>query len=55
MDKFTPTRRELIEALQELLSDEYNADDFVFLTDGQIMHKIIDAAFYYMGEYNNQD
>ena len=53
MDKYTPTRRELIEALQELQSDEYNAEDLVFLTDGQIMQKIIDAAFYYMGEYNS--
>lgn len=53
MDKYTPTRRELVEALEELQSDEFNPDDLVFLTDGEIMHKIIDVAQFYFNEYNS--
>lgn len=53
MDKYTPTRRELVEALEELQSDEFNPDDLVFLTDGEIMQKIIDVAYFYFNEYNS--
>lgn len=49
----TISREYLIETLRNLLSDEYNAEDLVALTNAELVQKIIDCAEYYQNEYNN--
>lgn len=46
-------REKLIEALKELLSDEYLAEDLVHLSKKELVQKIIDAALYYQERYNS--
>jgi hypothetical protein len=45
-------RRKLVETLENLLTDEYDSSEIVYLTDEEIMQKICDAANWYMIEYN---
>jgi hypothetical protein len=45
-------RKYLIESLKELLSDEWNAEDFVDATQDEIIVAIINAGKYYQN-YNN--
>ena len=46
-------RAYLIETLENLLSDEYSAADFVKLSDEALVEKIIDAAYYYQEKFND--
>lgn len=46
----TITRKYLVETLRNLLTDEYDAEDLVVLTDAELIQKIIDAAFWYQEE-----
>ncbi len=46
-------RSELIESLEYLLGDEYDANDLVCCSKNQLVEKIIDVADYYKNEYNN--
>lgn len=46
-------REKLIEALKELLSDEYLAEDLVHLSKKELVQKIIDVALYYQERYNS--
>lgn len=55
MDKQMPPRKELVDILKELLSDEYDANDLVYLTDGELVNKIIDSAIWYRDSYNDVD
>lgn len=55
MDKYMPPRKELVDILKELLSDEYDANDLVHLTDGELVNKIIDTAIWYRDSYNDVD
>jgi hypothetical protein len=49
------TRRELVEHLEALLTDEFDSSELVYETDEQLIQRIIDAAYYYQREYNNAD
>lgn len=46
-------REKLIEALKELLSDEYLAEDLVHLSKKELVQKLIDVALYYQERYNS--
>lgn len=46
-------REKLIEALKELLSDEYDAEDLVHLSKKELVQKLIDVALYYQERYNS--
>lgn len=50
----TISRKYLIEVLRNLLTDEYDAEDLVALTDAELVQKIIECAQYYQDEYNEQ-
>jgi hypothetical protein len=47
-------RRDLVEALEILLTDEYDSSELVYLTDDELIERIINAAYYYMDISNNQ-
>jgi hypothetical protein len=47
-------RRDLVEALEILLTDEYDSSELVYLTDDELVERIINAAYYYMDIFNNQ-
>lgn len=51
----TMIRRELVEALEILLTDEYDSSELVYLTDEELVERIINAAYYYMDISNNQN
>lgn len=46
-------RKTLVNALRELLTDEFDAEDLVSLTEDELVQKIIDVAFWYKDEYDN--
>lgn len=54
MDKQMPPRKELVDILKELLSDEYDANDLVHLTDGELVNRIIDSAIWYRDSFNDK-
>ena len=43
-------RQKLIDELKELQSDEFNSDEAMYLTNRQIIQKIIDCAHYFKNE-----
>jgi hypothetical protein len=45
-------RRELVEALEILLSDEFDSSELVYETDNELMERIVQVAYYYMDKYN---
>lgn len=45
-------RRELIEHLEELLSDEFDSSELVYLTKKELIKIIINTAKYYKYENN---
>lgn len=45
-------RRVLVEALENLLSDEFDASELVYETDEELIIRLIDVAKYYKAEYN---
>ena len=48
------SRRYLVEKLEALQTDEFDSSELVYLTDEEIIYKIIETAEYYQNEYNNQ-
>lgn len=44
-------RKELLQELIELQSDEFNSKEAMYLTKKQIIKKIIQCAHYYKDEY----
>ena len=44
-------RKELLQELIELQSDEFNSKEAMYLTKKQIIIKIIQCAYYYKEEY----
>ena len=49
------TRKELVEHLEELLSDEFDSSELVYETDEQLIKRIIDAAFWYKDKWDHKD
>jgi hypothetical protein len=47
------SRRYLVEKLEALQTDEFDSSELVYLTDEELIYKIIEAAEYYQNEYNN--
>jgi hypothetical protein len=48
------SRRFLVEKLEALQTDEFDSSELVYLTDEELIYKIIETAEYYQNEYNNQ-
>jgi hypothetical protein len=48
------SRRFLVEKLEALQTDEFDSSELVYLTDDELIYKIIETAEYYQNEYNNQ-
>ena len=46
------SRRDLVEALEVLLSDEFDSSELVYLTEEELIRSIISAAEYYKEEAN---
>ena len=47
------SRRDLVEALEVLLSDEFDSSELVYLTEEELIRSIINAAKFYKESYNN--
>jgi hypothetical protein len=47
------TRRYLVETLEELLTDEFDSSELVYLTDEELIYRIISSAEWYKEQYNN--
>ncbi len=50
----TISRRFLVEKLEALQTDEFDSSELVYLTDEELIYKIIETAEYYQNEYNNR-
>jgi len=48
-------RKLLIDALEDLLGDEYDANDLVRLSEGELIQQLINVAHYYKDQYQNED
>ena len=46
------SRRDLVEALEVLLSDEFDSSELVYLTEEELIKSIINSAFFYKNEAN---
>jgi len=46
------SRRDLVEALEELLSDEFASSEIVYLTEEDLIRAIMNAAIFYKEEFN---
>ena len=46
-------RKYLVETLEELLSDEFDSSELVYLTDQELIQKIIESALWYKNEFNS--
>lgn len=44
------SRKQLVDTLRNLLTDQFDADEICSLTDCELMQKIIDAAVWYQNE-----
>lgn len=44
------SRKQLVETLRTLLSDQFDAEEICSLTDCELMQQIIDAALWYQKE-----
>jgi hypothetical protein len=47
------SRRDLVEALEVLLSDEFDSSELVYLTEEELIKSIINAAIFYKEEANS--
>jgi hypothetical protein len=48
-------RKQLIDALEDLLGDEYDANDLVRLSEGELIQQLINVAFYFKDQSQNED
>jgi hypothetical protein len=46
-------RRFLVETLEVLLTDEYDSSEVVYMTEDEIIMRIIEAAEYYKYQFNS--
>jgi hypothetical protein len=46
------SRKDLVIALEELLSDEFDSSELVYLTEEELIKSIINAAIFYKEEAN---
>ena len=46
-------RRDLVEHLEALLSDEFDSSELVYLTDEELIHSIINVAYFYQDHFNH--
>jgi hypothetical protein len=46
------SRHYLVETLKDLLTDEFDSSELVYLTDEELIYKIIEVAEFYQNEYN---
>jgi hypothetical protein len=46
------SRRDLVEALEVLLSDEFDSSELVYLTEEELISLIINSALFYKKEAN---
>jgi hypothetical protein len=46
------SRRDLVEALEVLLSDEFDSSELVYLTEDELISLIINSALFYKNEAN---
>ena len=47
------SRRDLVEALEQLFLDEFDSSELVYLTEEELIRCIINAANFYKREANN--
>lgn len=47
------SRRDLVEALEVLLSDEFDSSELVYLTEEELIRSIINAANFYKENYHS--
>ena len=52
--KETISRRFLVEKLEALQTDEFDSSELVYLTDEELIYKIIETAEFYQNKYNNE-
>jgi hypothetical protein len=48
-------RKQLINALEDLLGDEYDANDLVRLSEGELIQQVINVAYYFKDQSQNED
>jgi hypothetical protein len=48
-------RKQLIDALEDLLGDEYDANDLVRLSEGELIQQLINVAYYFKDQSQNED
>jgi acyl carrier protein len=46
-------RKELVMHLEELLGDEFDSSELVYLTDEELIQTIINAAYFYQEYYHS--
>jgi hypothetical protein len=47
------SRRDLVDALELLLSDEFDSSELVYLTEEELIRSIINAAIFYKENVND--
>ena len=47
------TRRELVEHLEVLLSDEFDSSELVYETEEELIQRIVNVALYYRDRYHD--
>lgn len=52
MTNIAITRKFLVETLEELLTDQFDSSELVYLTDEELIYQIIDCAYEYKKTYN---
>ncbi len=51
----TLNRRFLVETLENLLTDEFDSSELIYLTDDELVLRIIEAAEFYQSEWDNRN
>jgi hypothetical protein len=51
--KKTITRKYLVTSLKNLLTDEFDANELVYMTDDELVIHLVYVAEYYQREYND--
>ena len=49
------TRKELVEHLEDLLTDEFDSSELVYETEEQLVQRIINAAYFYKDKWDYKD
>lgn len=51
----TMDRAVLVETLRDLLTDEYDPSEVAFMTESEIIKRIIEAAYWYQQQANSKN